>query len=138
MIVLDTDTLSLLFANHARVAARYRAETDDVVTTVISRIEVLQGRFSTMLKAADGAELLRGQDRLERAESDLATLRQLPISTVAAVEFDKIRGNKKLKRIGRGDLLIAAIVLANRATLATRNEKDFRQVPGLRIENWAD
>jgi hypothetical protein len=39
MIVLDTDTLSLLFANHARVVARYRAETGEVVTTIISRIE---------------------------------------------------------------------------------------------------
>ena len=40
--------------------------------------------------------------------------------------------------MGRADLLIAAITLANRATLVTRNLKDFRQVPGLQIENWAD
>jgi predicted nucleic acid-binding protein len=35
-------------------------------------------------------------------------------------------------------LLIAAIVLANRATLVSRNLTDFRQVPGLQVENWAD
>ena len=40
--------------------------------------------------------------------------------------------------IGRADLLIAAIVLTHRATLVSRNLKDFRQVPGLRVENWAD
>ena len=45
---------------------------------------------------------------------------------------------KKLKKSGRADLLIAAITLANRATLVTRNEKDFRQVPGLQVENWVD
>jgi tRNA(fMet)-specific endonuclease VapC len=46
--------------------------------------------------------------------------------------------NKKVKKIGRADLLIAAFAMANRAVLVTRNLKDFRQVPGLRIENWAD
>jgi tRNA(fMet)-specific endonuclease VapC len=45
---------------------------------------------------------------------------------------------KKLRKIGRADLLIAAISLANRATVVSRNLKDFRQVPGLRVENWAD
>ena len=53
-------------------------------------------------------------------------------------EFDRLRQNKKLKKIGRADLLIAAITLANRATLVTRNLKDFRNVAGLRLENWVD
>jgi tRNA(fMet)-specific endonuclease VapC len=47
-----------------------------------------------------------------------------------------LRQNKKLKKIGRADLLMAAITLANRATLISRNLKDFRQVPGLQFENW--
>jgi tRNA(fMet)-specific endonuclease VapC len=45
---------------------------------------------------------------------------------------------KKLKKTGRGDLLIACITLAHGATLVTRNTKDFAHVPGLRLENWAD
>jgi predicted nucleic acid-binding protein len=57
------------------------------------------------------------------------------IDATAATVFDQLRQNKKLKKIGRGDLLIAAITLANRATLVTRNLKDFRQVPGLQVEN---
>lgn len=138
MKVLDTDILSLLFANHARVVARYQAEAEEVVSTVVSRIEILQGRFATLVKAADGGELLVGQERLNRAESDLATLEQLPVDESVADEFDRLLPNKKLKKIGRGDLLIAAISLANGATLVTRNEKDFRPVPKLRIENWAD
>ena len=43
-----------------------------------------------------------------------------------------------LKKIGRGDLLIAAVAQARRAKLATRNVRDFQLVPGLRVENWAD
>jgi tRNA(fMet)-specific endonuclease VapC len=34
------------------------------------------------------------------------------------------------------DLKIAAIALANDATLLTRNLSDFRKIPGLRIEDW--
>jgi tRNA(fMet)-specific endonuclease VapC len=53
-------------------------------------------------------------------------------------QFDRLRQNKRLKKIGRGDLLIACIALAHRATLITRNQRDFRQVPGLQLDNWAD
>jgi tRNA(fMet)-specific endonuclease VapC len=54
------------------------------------------------------------------------------------VEFDRLLGIKGLKRIGRVDLLIASICLANKATLVTRNVEHFRKVPGLPIENWTD
>ena len=116
MIILDTDTLTLLFANHARVARRYRAETDDVLISIISRIETLQGRFATLLKAADGAQLLIGQQRLDRADRDLATFQHLPIDAAVSAEFDQLRQSRKLKKIGRGDLLIAAVTLANCAS----------------------
>src|SRR5262245_46548577 len=139
MIVLDTDTLTLFLHDHQRVVERLDAETDTIAITIISRIETLQGRFATLLKAADGAELQRGQERLDQAERDLARIPLvLPIDADSAAEFDGLRENKKLKKIGRADLLIAAITLANRATLVTRNLKHFRLVPGLQVENWAD
>ena len=62
----------------------------------------------------------------------------LSFDSGAAVEFNRLRQNKKLKKIGRADLLIAAIALGRRATLVSRNLRDFQQVPGLRVENWAD
>jgi tRNA(fMet)-specific endonuclease VapC len=33
---------------------------------------------------------------------------------------------------------IASFALANDVTLVTRNLKHFRQVPGLKVENWVD
>jgi tRNA(fMet)-specific endonuclease VapC len=39
--------------------------------------------------------------------------------------------------IGPNDLWIAAHALALGATLVTNNERDFRRVEGLKIENWA-
>jgi phosphopantetheine adenylyltransferase len=32
----------------------------------------------------------------------------------------------------------ASITLANRATLVTRNLRHFKQIPGLKLENWVD
>ncbi len=90
------------------------------------------------MKAADGAQLLIAQQRLEMTDSDLMTIPRLAFDPASAAEFDRLRQNKKLKKIGRRDLLIACIALANRAKLITRNLRDFRQVPGLQVENWTD
>jgi tRNA(fMet)-specific endonuclease VapC len=38
--------------------------------------------------------------------------------------------------IGPNDLLIAAIAVANQATLVTHNTAEFSRVPGLLIEDW--
>jgi tRNA(fMet)-specific endonuclease VapC len=92
-----------------------------------------------LLKAAHGAELLRAQQWLDLAANNLAGIPNvLTIDDRVASEFDRLRPNKKLKKIGRADLFIAAITLANGATLVTRNLRDFQLVAGLRIENWAD
>ncbi len=138
MILLDTDTFSLLAAGHPRVATRFATATDDVTITVVTRIEALEGRFAFLKRAADDAELLRAQKWLQRTEADLSPFTPVLIDPAAAAEFTRLRQIKGLRRIGRGDLLIAAITLARKATLVTRNLKHFRLVPGLQIENWAD
>jgi tRNA(fMet)-specific endonuclease VapC len=138
MFVLDTDTLSLFLRGHARVTERLAQATEEVTITLITRIELLRGRFASVLKAENGARLLQAQQWLEENERDLTPFTILAIDSAAAAEFDRLRQNKRLKKIGRNDLLIAALTLINRATLVTRNRKDFGQVPGLKVENWAD
>ena len=138
MILLDTETISLLAAGHARVAARFVSSTEPVATTIFTRIKILRGRFDFLLKAADGDQLRRAQHWLEQSERDLARFGIIPINADAATEFDRLRRDKKLRKIGRVGLLIASIALAHRATLVTRNVQHFRQVPGLNVENWAD
>jgi hypothetical protein len=55
MHVLDTDMLTLLHAGDPRVQERKdRFDPSEVVATVITRIEILRGRFDYVLKAADG------------------------------------------------------------------------------------
>ena len=38
--------------------------------------------------------------------------------------------------IGANDMMIAAVALAGDATLVTRNQAEFRRVPGLRVAQW--
>jgi len=137
MILLDTDTLTLLMHGHERIKRRV-AECESITITIVTRIEILRGRFDSILKAADGAELIRAQYWLSENEDYLNELVLAIFDHQAVAEFDKLRQDRKLKKVGRADLLIASIALAKRATLATRNVKDFRQVPKLIVENWAD
>ena len=141
MFVLDTDILSLAFREHERVIRRIRHEEDRgevVAVTAITRVEVLRGRFEHLLKSANKSEWLLAYDLLVKTEEKLAKIEILPITEPAADHFDRLRASRKFKKTGRGDLLIACIALAHDATLVTRNIKDFRNVPNLKLENWAD
>jgi tRNA(fMet)-specific endonuclease VapC len=139
MHLLDTDTLTFLHAGHPRVI-RHLHELDDhdVGTTIITKIELLRGRFEFMLKAASGTDLLRAQQWLVRTEELLVQILIIPMDEAAAVEFDRLHAMRRLRKIGRADLLIASISLAHRATLVTRNVRHFQQITGLIVTNWVD
>jgi tRNA(fMet)-specific endonuclease VapC len=139
MHLLDTDTLTYLHAGHMRIIENLRKLDDpDVGTTVITKIELLRGRFDFVLKAATGIELLRAQQWLTRTEELLAQIIIVPLDEASVAQFDRLREIKKLNKIGRADLLIASITLAHRAVLVTRNVRHFRQIPGLSVTNWVD
>jgi tRNA(fMet)-specific endonuclease VapC len=139
MYILDSDTLTYLHAGHHRVIERLRSVDDPaVVTTVINKIELLHGHFDFVLKAETGADLIRAQQLLTRTDELLAQLLVLPFDDLAVTHFDRLRLQSSLRKIGRADLLIASITLARRATLVTRNQRHFRQIPGLQVENWVD
>ncbi|MBD2604664.1 type II toxin-antitoxin system VapC family toxin [Scytonema hofmannii FACHB-248] len=139
MYLLDTDTLTYLYAGNANVIARLKAlENSEVGITIITKAEMLRGRIDYLLKAETGESLLRAQELLFRTEELLGELLIVPVSQSAADEFERLRIVSKLRKIGRADLLIASISLANRATLVTRNIRHFKQIPGLRVVNWVD
>ncbi|HJY84690.1 MAG TPA: type II toxin-antitoxin system VapC family toxin [Candidatus Binatia bacterium] len=139
MHILDTDTLTHLHAGHPRVVQRLHELADpEIGITLITKIELLRGRYDYVLKAASGSELLKAQQLLAKTEALLDLLRVIPFDASTAVRFDQLRTTKGLRKIGRADLLIASITLAHRATLVTRNVRHFRQIPGLTVENWVD
>ena len=122
MYLLDTDTLTHLHAGNPNVVERLKSVADiEVGITIITKVEILRGRIDYLLKAETGANLLKAQELLFRTEELLNDLAIVPINQAASIEFDRLRGVSKFRKIGRADLLIASITLANRATLVTRN-----------------
>lgn len=78
----------------------------------------MRGRIDYLLKAETGVDLLKAQELLFPTEELLNKLLIVPISQVAAEQFDRLRVTPKLRKIGRADLLIASIALANRYSFA--------------------
>lgn len=86
-----------------------------------------------------GAE--RSQDR-ERALESLAELSAyIPVIGLpeeAAAAYGQIRASleKRGMLIGNNDLWIAAHAKAADLVVVTNNEREFKRIPGLRLENW--
>src|SRR5688572_18188336 len=135
--LLDTDVFTLAYLAKHGLRDRIAAEraTHEVMISLVTWIEVLRGRFDAVLKAADGTALARTQGLLRASEAYLAEFRVLSFDGAATAAFDRLHADKTARKAGRNDLLIACIALAHRATVVTRNAKDFALVPGLTIEN---
>ena len=69
-----------------------------------------------------------------------APLKILPYCHQASPFYGKIRYHLQRKGtpIGSLDLLIAAHALSEGCVLVTNNEREFKRVPGLKIENWVE
>jgi len=139
MYLFDSDTLSHLWARNERVEMRLRQVVDaEVGTTSVTKCEILRKRCENLLKAENREQVVRAQQRLDRSEQLLAELIVIPFDERAGERFEQLCRIRRLKKIGRADLLIASVVLANDAILVTRNLRHFREVPELRFENWVD
>ena len=122
MYLLDTDTLTHLQFGNSNVVEKLRMNEDsEFGIIIVTKVEILRGRIEYLLKAEDGMNLLKAQELSFRIEALLSDLLVIPVDRAASVEFDRLRTVSKFRKIGRADLLIASITLANRAVLVTRN-----------------
>ena len=60
------------------------------------------------------------------------------LPAAAAGPYGQIRAALRARGtpIGQNDLWLAAQALATDLVLVTNNEREFRRVPGLKIQNW--
>jgi tRNA(fMet)-specific endonuclease VapC len=139
MILLDTDHLTVLgFPGSAQcdlLKARLEGSVDPLLgTTVVSAEEQLRGLLASVASARGVHGQITPYARLIALLEFLNDWRIVPFDSRAADRFEQLRAARV--RIGSQDLKIASIALVNDALLLSANLRDFRKVPGLRVEDW--
>jgi len=134
--ILDTDHVSLYQRRHPQVVARILATSPaDLAVTIITLGEQVQGRLAVIRQARAQPDAAHGYLRLGETVEFYQTIEVVDYTTAAGAHFETLR--RQGIRIGTQDLRIAAITLAQNAILVSRNTRDFVQVPGLTLEDWA-
>ena len=111
---------------------------------VLERLESIQPNQLSM-SAITFAELMNGAKKSQRVEANVSRLNALgeileicSFDQQAAIAYGDVRSSleKRGEVIGPYDLLIAAHALSLGRTLITNNERKFKRVKGLKVDNW--
>lgn len=126
------DTNTVIYIRRAQPASVLRVfeklEQGEAVISVITYGELEYGLSKNAARAS-------AKELLARI---VAILPVLALPKEAATIYGGIRADLERtgRTIGNNDLWIAAHAMATGLTLITNNEKEFRRVSGLKIENW--
>lgn len=131
MFLLDTNICVYIIRQRPEAVFRRLSEVslagEPVGVSVITAFELEVGA-------------LRAQGRRygEAVRRFVVALDVVPLEDSARVAYGRLRIalERRGEPIGAHDLLIAAHALTLGATLVTNNEREFRRVKGLKIENW--
>ena len=131
--------------------ARYLLDTNICIYIRRKRPEEVLRRFRTLrpgeavLSVITFGELVYGAEKSAQRGATLELLRELAqvlpvqgLPETAAESYGRIRAEleRKGEMIGNNDLWIAAHAKAAGLVLVTNNEREFRRVRGLRVQNW--
>ena len=130
---------------------KYMLDTNIVIYTIKNRPAKLRKLFKkhsgqTCISTVTLGELIYGAEKSTQPEKNLADIEgfaaRIDISDFnpsAAAHFGQLRAEltKKGKPIGPYDLMIAGHARSLGLILVTNNLKEFKRVPGLRVDNWA-
>lgn len=134
MIILDTNVISELMrpASEPAVVAWLAQVSGAVAITAITQAEVLAG----LAQFPSGRRRARLEAIFESAVHSVGTRGVLPFDGGVAQAYAQVVEARRQAghSISIPDAQIAAICLTHSATLATRNERDFKHT-GVRIVN---
>lgn len=128
--LLDTNTCIALMKNNPLIwkKMRHANQKSNIFISAIVEAELWFGVFKSQKVASNSTYL----------KEFLMFFPRLPYESKEAEWYGEIKWNLKSKgiMIGENDVLIAAHALAHDLTLITANEKEFKRVKDLKIENW--
>lgn len=141
MILLDTDHVTVLAipadSRHKVLRRRLSLAFDEVCgLTIVSVEEQLRGWLAEVNRHRDVRRQIPAYQRLSQLVKFLNNWLIVDLDDRSAAIFDDLR--RQRLRIGTQDLKIASIALVQDALLLSANLRDFRQVPGLHVENWLE
>lgn len=136
LYILDTDILTLYQHGHAGVIREVQTRPlVQLAASIITVEEELTGWYTKLRRARKRDQLARVYQRLTDFIRFVSRLQILSLTEAAIIRYEGLR--RSHRHISKNDLRIAAIVLELGATLVSRNLRDFQQIPGLTIEDWA-
>jgi tRNA(fMet)-specific endonuclease VapC len=129
--LLDTN-ICIYIAKHNPPVVRdrfVRHSAEELAMSVITLGELRHGaeKSNSPKKAFSAIERLVG------------VIQVMPVDAEVAEKYGEIRAKLELagQTIGNNDLWIAAHAKAQGWILVTNNEREFKRVTGLKVENWA-
>lgn len=128
--LLDTCCISDFIKNDPGTTQRLKNTSPSEIA--IASITVMELEYG-LLHNPDRAKKIRAA-----VQALIASVTVLPYTEKEALYSAKARAilRKTGKPIGDYDILISGVALSHQLILVTANEKEFRRVPELQIENW--
>ena len=134
------------------MAPRFILDTDICIHVRRRRLPELLSRFNNLergeavLSVVTYGELLYGARKSSESARAVQIIEEfaslfdiVPLTAEIARTYSVLRADlaSRGQIIGSNDLWIAAQATAADLTLVTGNEREFRRIAGLKIENWA-
>ena len=129
-VLTDTDILSYYFKGDKQVVAKfeeYLLSYPTINISIISYYEILGG-----LKHKDAKKQIQLFENFI-SENNLLSISK-DSASISAEKYAELQ--KKGITTGTSDLLIAGIALEQGLSVVTNNEKHYKDISGLTIENW--
>ena len=129
---------------------KYLLDTNILIYTIRNRPMSIRRAFKKhsgqmAISAVSLGELVYGAEKSTQTERNLndidglvSRLKVLPFDQEAAIQFGQVRAElaRAGKPIGPYDQMIAGQARSQGLILVSNNMREFKRVPGLRVENW--